>query len=191
MSNSCADVDLIFSFFCYAQAIVTIADEDGNYLQEAWEHILTCVSRFEHLHLLGEGAPPDATFFAFPQSESEKSKQAKSTILPVLKKKGPGRIQYAAATVMRGAYDSAGIGGSASGVVTSEQMNNLVSNLNMLEQVGSSEMNRIFTRSQKLNSEAIIDFVKALCKVSMEELRSASDPRVFSLTKIVEIAYAS
>lgn len=169
------------------KAIVTIADEDGNYLQEAWEHILTCVSRFEHLHLLGEGAPPDATFFAFPQNESEKSKQNKSTILPVLKKKGPGRMQYAAASVLRGSYDSAGIGGNAS--VTSEQMNNLVSNLNMLEQVGSSEMSRIFTRSQKLNSEAIVDFVKALCKVSMEELRSASDPRVFSLTKIVEIAH--
>lgn len=171
------------------KAIVTIADEDGNFLQEAWEHILTCVSRFEHLHLLGEGAPPDATFFAFPQNELEKSKQAKSTILPVLKKKGVGRIQYAASAVMRGSYDSAGIGGNASGAVTSEQMNNLVSNLNMLEQVGSSEMSRIFTRSQKLNSEAIIDFVKALCKVSMEELRSASDPRVFSLTKIVEIAH--
>ncbi|KAL0425869.1 UNVERIFIED_CONTAM: Brefeldin A-inhibited guanine nucleotide-exchange protein 2 [Sesamum radiatum] len=57
----------------------------------------------------------------------------------------------------------------------------------MLEQVG--EVNRIFIRSQKLNSEAIIDFVKALCKVSMDELRSTSDPRVFSLTKIVEIAH--
>ncbi|MBA0611166.1 hypothetical protein Godav_011869, partial [Gossypium davidsonii] len=170
-------------------AIVTIADEDGNYLREAWEHILTCVSRFEHLHLLGEGAPPDATFFAFPQDESEKSKQAKSTNLPVLNKKGPGKIQYAAASVMRGSYDGAGIGGNSAGAVTSEQVDNLVSNLNMLEQVGSSEMNRIFTRSQKLNSEAIIDFVKALCKVSMEELRSTSDPRVFSLTKIVEIAH--
>ncbi|TYG93224.1 hypothetical protein ES288_A11G093600v1 [Gossypium darwinii] len=169
------------------RAIVTLADEDGNYLREAWEHILTCVSRFEHLHLLGEGAPPDATFFAFPQNDSEKSKQAKSTVLPVLRKKGPGRIQYAAAAVMRGSYDSAGIGGNIAGAVTSEQMNNLVSNLNMLEQVG--EMNRIFTRSQKLNSEAIVDFVKALCKVSMEELRSTSDPRVFSLTKIVEIAH--
>ncbi|XP_022757106.1 brefeldin A-inhibited guanine nucleotide-exchange protein 2-like isoform X2 [Durio zibethinus] len=169
------------------KAIVTIADEDGNYLQEAWEHILTCVSRFEHLHLLGEGAPPDATFFGFPQNDSEKSKQAKSAVLPVLKKKGPGRIQYAAAAVMRGSYDSAGIGGNSAGAVTPEQMNNLVSNLNMLEQVG--EMNRIFTRSQKLNSEAIIDFVNALCKVSMEELRSTSDPRVFSLTKIVEIAH--
>ncbi|KAG2404437.1 Brefeldin A-inhibited guanine nucleotide-exchange protein [Vigna angularis] len=171
------------------KVIVTIADEDGNYLQEAWEHILTCVSRFEHLHLLGEGAPPDATFFAFPQNDSEKTKQSKSTILPVLKKKGPGRMQYAAATVMRGSYDSTGIGSNTSGAVTSEQVNNLVSNLNMLEQVGSSEMNRIYTRSQKLNSEAIIDFVKALCKVSMEELRSPSDPRVFSLTKIVEIAH--
>ncbi|RYR71023.1 hypothetical protein Ahy_A02g005327 [Arachis hypogaea] len=171
------------------KAIVTIADEDGNYLQEAWEHILTCVSRFEHLLLLGEGAPPDATFFSFPQNESEKAKQTKSTILPVLKKKGPGRLQYAAATLMRGSYDSAGIGGNASGTITSEQVNNIVSNLHMLEQVGSSEMNRIFTRSQKLNSEAIVDFVKALCKVSMDELRSPSDPRVFSLTKIVEIAH--
>ncbi|KOM47940.1 hypothetical protein LR48_Vigan07g164400 [Vigna angularis] len=170
------------------KAIVVIADEDGNYLQEAWEHMLTCVSRFEHLHLLGEGAPPDATFFAFPQNDSEKTKQAKSTILPVLKKKGLGRMQYAAASLMRGSYDSAGIGSNGSGV-TSEQVNNLVSNLNMLEQVGNSEMSRIFTRSQKLNSEAIIDFVKALCKVSMEELRSPSDPRVFSLTKIVEIAH--
>lgn len=140
------------------------------------------------MHLLGEGAPPDAAFFAINQNEFEKSKQAKSTILPVLKKKGPGRIQYATAAARRGSYDSAGVGGHASGVVTNEQMTNLVSNLNMLEQVGSSEMNRIFTRSQRLNSEAIIDFVKALCKVSMEELRSTSDPRVFSLTKIVEIA---
>lgn len=138
---------------------------------------------------MGEGAPPDATFFALPQNDLEKSKQSKSTtILPVLKKKGPNR-HYAANSVRRGSYDSAGIGGGASAAVTSEQMNNLVSNLNMLEQVG--EMNRIFTRSQKLNSEAIIDFVKALCKVSIEELRSASDPRVFSLTKIVEIAYDS
>ncbi|KAI5080930.1 hypothetical protein GOP47_0004113 [Adiantum capillus-veneris] len=50
-------------------------------------------------------------------------------------------------------------------------------------------MNQIFTPSQNLNCEAIVDFVKALCKVSMEELRSPTDPRVFSLTKSVEIAH--
>ncbi|KAH6828986.1 SEC7-like guanine nucleotide exchange family protein [Perilla frutescens var. hirtella] len=169
------------------KAIVTIADEDGNYLQEAWEHILTCVSRFEHLHLLGEGAPPDAAFFSIQQNELDKSKQARSNILPVLRKKGAGKIQNAASAMRRGSYDSAGIGGNVAAGITSEQMNNLVSNLNMLEQVG--DVNRIFIRSQKLNSEAIVDFVKALCKVSMDELRSTSDPRVFSLTKIVEIAH--
>lgn len=97
-------------------------------------------------------------------------------------KKGLGKNANVGSSAKRGSYDSVGVGG----FVTSDQMNN--SNLSLLEQVGMAEMNRVFVRSQKLNSEAIIDFVKALCKVSMEELRSASDPRVFSLTKIVEIA---
>ncbi|URE00893.1 Guanine nucleotide-exchange protein [Musa troglodytarum] len=166
------------------KAILYIADEDGNYLQEAWEHVLTCVSRFEHLHLLGEGAPPDATFFTLQQTELDTSNQTKSSILTTTKKKGPSSV-----VARRGTYDSAGVSGQAFGVVTSEQMNNLISNLNLLEQVGIAEVNLIFVRSEKLNSEAIISFVKALCKVSMEELRSASDPRVFSLTKIVEIAH--
>ncbi|XP_020576341.1 brefeldin A-inhibited guanine nucleotide-exchange protein 2-like [Phalaenopsis equestris] len=171
------------------KAIILIADEDGNYLQDAWEHVLTCVSRFEHLNLLGEGAPPDAAFFAIQQGELDKSKKMNPSILPVLKKKGPGRLQQAAAAARRGSYDSAGVGGHASGMITSDQMSNLVSNLHLLEQVGISEINRIFAQSQKLNSEAIIYFVKALCKVTLEELRSTSDPRVFSLTKVVEIAH--
>nr|XP_024388580.1 brefeldin A-inhibited guanine nucleotide-exchange protein 2-like isoform X2 [Physcomitrium patens] len=171
------------------KAIISIADEDGNYLQDAWEHILTCVSRFEHLHLIGEGAPPDATFFAAPQNELDRRQSVKGPVLPVLRRKTQGKLQYAAAAARRGSYDSAGVGGGSAGIVTTEQMNNLVSNLNMLEQIGSFEVNKIFTRSQRLNSEAIVDFVKALCKVSMEELRSPSDPRVFSLTKIVEISH--
>ncbi|CAN7134964.1 unnamed protein product [Brassica rapa subsp. narinosa] len=169
------------------KAILKLADEEGNYLQDAWEHILTCVSRFEQLHLLGEGAPPDAAFFASKQNESEKSKQPKLNVLPVLKKKGPGRSQYAATGVLRGSYDSMSFGGKGSRNVRQDQMSSIVSNLNLLEQVG--EMNLIFAQSQNLNSEAIIDFVKALCKVSIDELRSPSNPRVFSLTKIVEIAH--
>uniref|UniRef100_A0A1J3H684 Brefeldin A-inhibited guanine nucleotide-exchange protein 2 n=2 Tax=Noccaea caerulescens TaxID=107243 RepID=A0A1J3H684_NOCCA len=169
------------------KAILRLADEEGNYLQDAWEHILTCVSRFEQLHLLGEGAPPDAAFFASKQNVSEKSTQPKHNVLPVLKKKGPGKSQYAATGVLRGSYDSMSFGGKGSRNVRQTQMSSIVSNLNLLEQVG--EMNQIFAQSQKLNSEAIIHFVKALCKVSMDELRSPSNPRVFSLTKIVEIAH--
>ena len=98
LQNHGSNSDL--GFHCL-KAIVTVAYEDGDYLQEAWEHILTCVSRFEHLHLLGDGRPPDAPFFAFPQNNSEKLKQSKSAILLVLKKKGAGRMQYAAASAER------------------------------------------------------------------------------------------
>lgn len=148
---------------------------------------MTCASRFDNLHLLGEGAPPDAAFFASPQNESEKLKQQRSNILSLFRRNGPGMLQNAANSVMKGLYDSTGIGSNASGVAP-ERASCPITNLNMLEQIGSLEMNRIYTRSEKLNSEAIIDFVKALCKVSIQELQSASDPRVYSLTKIVEIA---
>jgi len=51
------------------------------------------------------------------------------------------------------------------------------------------ELNRIFVRSDRLNSEAIVEFVRALCTVAREELRTPGAPRVYSLTKIVEIAH--
>ncbi|XP_077215743.1 SEC7-like guanine nucleotide exchange family protein isoform X2 [Tasmannia lanceolata] len=171
------------------KAIIYIAIENGNYLHEAWEHILTCLSRFEHLQLLGEGAPPDASFFTLPPSEMEEKSQ-KSPAFASLKKKGNALQNQAVMAVVRGgSYDSTTRGVNTSGLVTPEQINNFISNLNLLDQIGSSELNHIFAHSQRLNSEAIVAFVKALCKVSMAELQSPTDPRVFSLTKIVEIAH--
>jgi brefeldin A-inhibited guanine nucleotide-exchange protein len=92
------------------------------------------------------------------------------------------------AVVRGGSYDSTSIGINTSGLVSPEQINNFILNLNLLDQIGNFELNHVFAHSQSLNSEAIVAFVKALCKVSMSELQSPTDPRVFSLTKIVEIA---
>ncbi|XP_050518521.1 brefeldin A-inhibited guanine nucleotide-exchange protein 1 isoform X1 [Diabrotica virgifera virgifera] len=50
-------------------------------------------------------------------------------------------------------------------------------------------VDRIFTGSTRLDGDAIVEFVKALCKVSLEELAYAGHPRMFSLQKIVEISY--
>lgn len=169
------------------QAIITIAVEDGNYLQEAWEHILMCLSRFEHLQLLGEGAPPDASFFTTSNVETYE-KSHKSAGFPSLKKKGTLQNPAVVAAVRGGSYDSTTLGVNTSNLIKPEQMNNFILNLNLLDQIGSFELNHIFAHSQRLNSEAIVAFVKALCKVSMSELQSPTDPRVFSLTKIVEIA---
>lgn len=170
------------------KAIITIAIEDGNYLQEAWEHILTCLSRIEHLQLLGEGAPPDASFLTASNSETEE-KSPKPMGFPNLKKKGTLQNPAVVAVVRGGSYDSTTVGPNTLGLVTPEQINHFISNLNLLDQIGNFELNHVFAHSQRLNSEAIVAFVKALCKVSMSELQSPTDPRVFSLTKLVEIAH--
>ncbi|XP_044961916.1 brefeldin A-inhibited guanine nucleotide-exchange protein 1-like [Hordeum vulgare subsp. vulgare] len=170
------------------KAIISIAIEDGNYLQEAWEHVLTCLSRFEHLHLLGEGVPTDASFLTVPIVESEGKTQMSTSVLP---SKRANALQNPAvmAAVRGGSYDSTVAKTSASALVTPEQINNFISNINLLDQIGIVELNHIFAHSQRLNSDAIVAFVKALCKVSMTELQSPSDPRIFCLTKIVEIAH--
>ncbi|XP_027332157.1 brefeldin A-inhibited guanine nucleotide-exchange protein 1-like isoform X2 [Abrus precatorius] len=169
------------------KAIISIAIEDGNHLYEAWEHILTCLSRIEHLQLLGEGAPSDATFFTSSNFEMEE-KAPKALGFSSFKK---GTLQNPAmVAVVRGSsYDSTSIGVNASALVTPEQINNFISNLNLLDQIGNFELNHVFAHSQRLNGEAIVAFVKALCKVSILELQSPTDPRVFGLTKIVEIAH--
>ncbi|XP_047319822.1 brefeldin A-inhibited guanine nucleotide-exchange protein 1-like [Impatiens glandulifera] len=170
------------------KAIISIAIEDGNYLQEAWEHILTCLSRFEHLQLLGEGVPSDSSIFTAKSFEAEE-KMLKSTGHPSLKRKGTLQNPAMAAAVRGGSYDSATHGINTLGLVTQEQMTNFISNLNLLEQIGNFELNHIFAHSQRLDSEAIVAFVRSLCKVSMSELQSPTDPRVFSLIKIVEVAH--
>ncbi|KAF0931449.1 hypothetical protein E2562_004573 [Oryza meyeriana var. granulata] len=170
------------------KAIISIAIEDGNYLQEAWEHVLTCLSRFEHLHLLGEGVPTDSSFLTVPLVESEQKNQKFSSGLSskrINALQNPGLM----AAVRGGSYDSTVAKTSASSLVTPEQISNFISNLNLLDQIGIVELNHIFTHSQRLNSDAIVAFVKALCKVSMTELQSPTNPRIFCLTKIVEVAH--
>lgn len=165
------------------KAIMSIAIEDGNFLQEAWEHVLTCLSRFEHLLLLGEGAPPDASFFSASIPDLDDKSQK-------LKKKGNALQNPAVMAVVRGgSYDSSSVVSNITGLVSPEQINNFISSIHLLDQIGSFELNHIFAHSQRLNGDAIVAFVRALCKVSMAELQSPTDPRIFSLTKIVEIAH--
>ncbi|XP_010436181.2 PREDICTED: brefeldin A-inhibited guanine nucleotide-exchange protein 1-like isoform X1 [Camelina sativa] len=166
------------------KAIISIAIEDGNHLQDAWEHILTCLSRIEHLQLLGEGAPSDASYFSSSETEEKKALG-----FPNLKKKGALQNPVMMAVVRGGTYDSSAIGPNIPGLVKQDQINNFIANLNLLDQIGSFQLNNVYAHSQRLKTEAIVAFVKALCKVSMSELQSPTDPRVFSLTKLVEIAH--
>jgi brefeldin A-inhibited guanine nucleotide-exchange protein len=49
-------------------------------------------------------------------------------------------------------------------------------------------VDRIFANSQRLNGEAIVCFVRWLCHTSLAELQQ-KPPRLFSLSKLVDIAY--
>lgn len=50
-------------------------------------------------------------------------------------------------------------------------------------------LGRIFTGSVRLDGDAIVHFVKALCQVSVEELSNPIHPRMFCMQKLVEISY--
>ncbi|KFM23662.1 Brefeldin A-inhibited guanine nucleotide-exchange protein 2 [Auxenochlorella protothecoides] len=58
----------------------------------------------------------------------------------------------------------------------------------VMRSVDPDDLDRIFVHSSRLNSDAIVEFVTTLCTIAREELRPVDAPRVFSLTKIVEIA---
>ncbi|URE36747.1 hypothetical protein MUK42_34358 [Musa troglodytarum] len=123
-----------------------------------------------------------------PLTESEKRSQ-KILAVTSMKRKGNALQNPVVMAVVRGgSYDCASVGIKASALVTPDQISSFISNLNLLDQIGSFDLNHIFAHSQRLNGDAIVAFVRALCKVSMTELQSPTDPRVFSLTKIVEIA---
>ncbi|VDM47439.1 unnamed protein product [Toxocara canis] len=50
-------------------------------------------------------------------------------------------------------------------------------------------VDKIFQGSSKLDGDAVVQFVRALCHVSVEELSTAGNPRMFMLQKIVEISF--
>ncbi|CAE6158068.1 unnamed protein product [Arabidopsis arenosa] len=168
------------------KAIITIAIEDGNHLHGSWEHILTCLSRIEHLQLLGEVSPSEKRNIPTKKTEVD---EKKALGFPNLKKRGSFQNPSVMAVVRGGSYDSTSLVKSVPKLVTPEQIKSFISNLNLLDQIGNFELNHVYANSQRLNSEAIVAFVKALCKVSMSELQSPTDPRVFSLTKLVETAH--
>ncbi|KAF7638012.1 SEC7 domain-containing protein [Meloidogyne graminicola] len=64
---------------------------------------------------------------------------------------------------------------------------------NCLDETSSQDVvvaiDRIFQDSSKLTGDAIIQFVRALCQVSLEELCSPGGPSMFMLQKIVEISF--
>uniref|UniRef100_A0A8C7IN93 ARF guanine nucleotide exchange factor 2 n=1 Tax=Oncorhynchus kisutch TaxID=8019 RepID=A0A8C7IN93_ONCKI len=144
------------------KTLITVAHTDGNYLGNSWHEILRCISQLELAQLIGTGVKTRYI------SGVVRDSQAGIKGFPIGGEEfmplglGPDRRQ------MAHIQESVGETSSQSVVVA---------------------VDRIFTGSTRLDGNAVVDFVRWLCAVSMDELASAHQPRMFSLQKIVEISY--
>ncbi|GAB6029023.1 Brefeldin A-inhibited guanine nucleotide-exchange protein 1 [Chamberlinius hualienensis] len=144
------------------KTLITVAHTDGNYLGKSWLEILKCISQLELAQLIGTGVKP-----CYINSGTTTHQDNGPTPLDSLdfSRVSGGQLDQKRIASLQ---ESMGETSSQSVVVA---------------------VDRIFTGSTRLDGDAIVDFVKALCLVSLEELSNTSHPRMFSLQKIVEISY--
>ncbi|KAG8441967.1 hypothetical protein GDO86_010953 [Hymenochirus boettgeri] len=148
------------------KTLITVAHTDGNYLGSSWHEILKCISQLELAQLIGTGVKPRYISGTVRNREGSFSgtKDQASDEFVSLGLVG-GNVDW---KQMASIQESIGETSSQSVVVA---------------------VDRIFTGSTRLDGNAIVDFVRWLCAVSMDELVSPTHPRMFSLQKIVEISY--
>lgn len=53
--------------------------------------------------------------------------------------------------------------------------------------IDESDIDMVFSNSKSLNQIAIVDLIKSMCTVSIEELDKEEGPRIFLLQKLVEV----
>ncbi|KRY36959.1 Brefeldin A-inhibited guanine nucleotide-exchange protein 1 [Trichinella spiralis] len=147
------------------KTLITVAHTDGNYLDNSWLEILKCISQLEVAQLIGTGV---------------KSKFLTSGTARILPESGHDISSAECTHVMK-----------TSGVsLVSKKMPHLQESLNETSsQSVVVAVDRIFTGSVRLDGDAIVHFVRALCQVSMDELNNPMHPRMYSLQKLVEISY--
>uniref|UniRef100_A0A672UCQ9 ARF guanine nucleotide exchange factor 2 n=1 Tax=Strigops habroptila TaxID=2489341 RepID=A0A672UCQ9_STRHB len=150
------------------KTLITVAHTDGNYLGNSWHEILKCISQLELAQLIGTGVK--TRYLSGSGREREGSIKGYTSGGEEFMGLGLGNLVGSGADKrhMASIQESVGETSSQSVVVA---------------------VDRIFTGSTRLDGNAIVDFVRWLCAVSMDELASPHHPRMFSLQKIVEISY--
>ena len=172
------------------KALINLASTEGNHLQSSWVAVLRCVSLLERLHLLGSGLQPDLLGASRGNVEQQQQQQQQQVY----------QQQQLRSTKRKPSADhsASSLRSSSSSVGTSYivPQSPFRTDVAAVEAVNSRAVSmdidplwidRVFSGSVSLSDTAIIDFVRALCQVSLSEVRSAT-PRIFSLQKIVEVA---
>uniref|UniRef100_A0A4W6DW46 ARF guanine nucleotide exchange factor 1 n=1 Tax=Lates calcarifer TaxID=8187 RepID=A0A4W6DW46_LATCA len=141
------------------KTLITVAHTDGNYLGNSWHEIMKCISQLELAQLIGTGV---------------KARYISGTVRG---KEGFMSEPSLLCSAVGGTVDRKQIASIQESIGETSSQSVVVA------------VDRIFTGSTRLDGNAIVDFVRWLCAVSMDELASPTHPRMFSLQKIVEISY--
>ncbi|GMH32506.1 hypothetical protein BSKO_00340 [Bryopsis sp. KO-2023] len=176
------------------KSLLEVCDQVGDHLQENWTDVLRCVSKWEQLYQSQAGGPTDALLFA-ASNESSASEPATTTAKLRMKFRQLSRMgselpQEESLRPARGdSFSESTLKRQSTINTIPAKEGEWTAPPQVLLAVDIQNINRLFVNSELLDSEAIVDFVKSLCMVSREELDSTLAPRVFSLTKIVEISH--
>ncbi|CAB55182.1 ArfGEF [Schizosaccharomyces pombe] len=156
------------------KTLLEISLAHGDKLRDSWKDVLLCISQLERVQLISAGVdinslPDVSTTKPLRKSLDKNIRQSRSGSISLKHSKS---------------FQSASTHSTKSSSVE------IVREYSSREVVMAVDM--LFSNTRNLGSEGIYDFVKALIEVSWEEIECSlelSNPRLFSLQKLVEISY--
>ncbi|KAI9301721.1 hypothetical protein BJ944DRAFT_243025 [Cunninghamella echinulata] len=168
------------------RTLLEVAAVDGNYLKGSWKEILSTVSQLERFQLITSGVDqmnlPDIATKRHSNVDTAGSRA--NDAIANANHKPSADIHRHSSTMLRRTN-------------TQLQRQHQIALAEEVATAGSSQSlilaaDRLFTSTVNLNGVAIVDFVRALCETSWEEIVSSAHlehPRMYSLQKLVEISY--
>lgn len=126
--------------------LLNLAIHNGDCLRDSWSYVLECISKIDHMRVLGLGDLTDSQYFQSAEASAVNKAQ-------------PPNQQV----LMRN-----------SAIIA--------------EQIDANQIETIFLQSERLNTDAILDFIENLCRASRDELADEDNPKKFCLQKLVEVA---
>lgn len=157
--------------------MLEIAVSEGNYLKGSWVQVLTSISQLERLQLIAQGVDQDT----IPDVSSAK----------LVNRNSSESSRRASASFFSQFTTPTSASQNASNKFHNQHLTFQVAQLLTKTELEVS-IDKIFTNSSNLKGESIVEFVKALSEVAAEEIESSgqsSNPRTFSLQKVVDICY--
>lgn len=158
--------------------LLEVALTEGNYFKGSWKDVLLVVSQVERLQLISRGIDRESV------PDVAQARVANH------------RVSFESTRSNPTSFFDKWTKKATPSELAQEKHHNQNLSPEISKFISSSElvvlMDNIFTQSSRLSGNAIIDFIKALTDVSLEEIESSQDastPRMFSLQKMIDVCY--